>query len=74
MNSKVVIRGSIYGALALITFLQGELPDFPELNAASAKQWLILILGTTAAVLIPIRAFIDQTVSRENGNGKEQPK
>lgn len=70
MNSKIVIRAAIYGALAFIVFSQDALRDMPEFKDVTMKAWIEFVLGATASVLVPIRAFIDQTVARDNGNGK----
>lgn len=70
MNKNIWVRGFIYGALALITFWQAELQDMNEFADVTPKEWAVFAIGSVAALLIPLRAFIDQTVARENGNAK----
>lgn len=72
MNSKVVVRAAIYGALAFILSAQDELREMPEFKDVTLKAWVVFALTTIAAVLVPLRAFIDQTVERENGGSKPQ--
>lgn len=71
MDRKVFIRGAIYAAIAFIVFAQDALRDMPELSEVTAKSWVLFGLGAVAQMLVPLRAFIDQTVARQENNNKQ---
>ena len=71
MNPKVINRLLIYAILGFVTFSQEGISDIPGLDP-NTVAWVKYACGAILAALIPIRAFMDQTIARENGD--KEPK
>lgn len=67
MSKDIQLRLGIYIAIALLTPLISNLAELtPAIMATMLwPQWLVLVLNPILACLITVRAYLDQSVSRE---------
>jgi hypothetical protein len=73
MNKPITIRLSIYVALACGSAFMASGGDIVP-DEMTPWKWTLFFTGVVMAGLTTLRAFLDQTVSRENGLPEDKPK
>lgn len=66
---KTIFRGSLYAAIAMLTYAQGNLKE-----GMTPFMWTMFFIGMVLNGLTILRAFIDQTPSREQWEMAERRK
>lgn len=70
MNFEAKVRVTIYGLVAVLTTITNKLQglSMEDLNSMIWTDWTVLIIAPVLAALISIRAFLDQSLSRDYKN------